>query len=204
MFDTQRPIPFRHGLDAKRLRPGPPPAGTCPKCGCTPEGPRCPVKLEDGGAGVCLPAGTFGAKTCSACVALLVALVAVFCLACGPAFTLEQATPAADDAGDAGELVDAIPAAGDGASHVEASAADVDAGELLDGLATSADAGDVEALSDAGPERDAPSEIDHDAPDVGPPPVCHPSSCPACPALYVACCTSGGACGCSSSFSLCH
>jgi hypothetical protein len=203
-FDAQAPIPFRRGLDPKRLKSGPPAPGTCPKCGCTPDGPRCVVRLYDGGEAACLPAGTLGAKTCSACVSLLVGLlVAVLALACGGApFTLSDPAPADVDAGEVldGLATPAADVAGDGASHLEASAAaDVDAGlATLDAGGDRVDAAELLDV-DAG---DGASHVEASAADA--PASCDPTSCPACPALYVRCCSSAGACGCSSQFSLCH
>jgi hypothetical protein len=70
--DGQMPLPFKRGTQTR-----PPPrtwktrdgaiARVCPECGCNRDR-RCKVTLGDDGEGVCVPAGLFGSRVCSACV----------------------------------------------------------------------------------------------------------------------------------------
>jgi hypothetical protein len=189
-FDAQAPIPFRFGL--RKGRKLPPDPAVCPKCHCSPFTARCSVALPEGGQGECLPAGTFGAKFCSACLLLA---AAVLLMACGgAAFTAGAAADAgADDAPaavDAGALaVDVAPSeAGDVLELREAATGD--------GGAQAVDAGPPDVLELREAAADALGDVlEHDAPDA-PPPSCQPAACASCALGELPCCKPTGECGC--------
>ena len=110
----------------------------------------------------------------------ILTLLSFWLVACGgPAFTALE-LPAAATLGDAGAIEADAGAAPDAREVL------VDAGDAPDAREVLVDAGDApdarEILVDAGGSPDAP--------------VCNPSACAACKSPEIACCSSGGGCGC--------